>query len=190
MSVIKSITELSHDQIRDTWYNCSQIYADLYEFYRSSLVSVLDDSGFELEHKHLPPHSFLENLEVCISCGPADSLLKNETWEKICSHLYLGVWIDEEKGNQMGFYTQLEFEEEFHQNFFHKSSKATRIRETLESKGWSFEFDEERWVLRIVKPADDIDFSKPTWKKDLKKFYEATLTDLTETVLKTKTWLD
>jgi len=189
MALINSITELTQEQIRDTWYNCSQIYVDLYEFYRSSLVSVLDDSGFELDKKQLPAYRFLEMLEISISCAPMPSMLKNEVWERISSGLYLGVWIDEERGSQMSFYTWLEFSEELHQNFFHKSPKATKLKQILEAKGWTFEFD-EIWNLSTLKPASEIDFTLPTWKKDLKRFYERTLTELTDTVIKTKEWLE
>jgi hypothetical protein len=55
MAIFKSISEMSPDFLRDTWYNGYIIYRDFNEFFRNSMTAVLDDNGFELDSKKLVP---------------------------------------------------------------------------------------------------------------------------------------
>ena len=189
MGFVASLSDLSHQGMKETWYNSSIMLEGLCNFFKSSASAVLDDCGYENQSEHLSAGRFLNYLDISIRCKPMEQLLSAKMWEKVSDKLYLGVWLDEEKNKQLAFYAWLELAESFQQDFFHRNQKANKLKSAL-SKDWDFEFDGEHWIIKRVKPVEEIDFSKPTWKRDLKRFYEECLTQISETIFKTGEWLD
>jgi hypothetical protein len=184
MTFITTLSELSHHNMKEIWYNSSIIFEEYRTFFETSINSVLDDCGYEFTKRHLSGQNFLMYYDISIKCQPIEQLLSNEEWEKLSGKLYLGISLDEEKGNHITFYTWLELSDEYHQDFFHKNPKASKIKNDLQANDWEFEYNGDSWDLFKRIPIEKIDFSAHTWKKELKKFYDKCLTQISETILK------
>ena len=187
MKLAESINELDVKNIIECWNNARIIHEELKDFLDNSLYSVYDDNGFEWIRSHTSPHNFIES-DMYVSIWA--KFMNEELWDNNFEILALGV-MDPGDEKPFQFYTNLSFADKFEQDYFKKNSRANKIIDNLVSLGWEFEFDEENelWYLYKSKPIENFDFTKPSWKKDLKRFFEDCLTELSDTIFVTKNWL-
>lgn len=187
MKLADSINELSTKNIVESWHNAQLVYEELKEFLDNSLYSVYDDNGFEWIRSHTSPHNFVEG-QMYISIWA--KFMNEDLWDDNFKLLTLGIW-NSDNENHLEFYTDLDFLDKFSSDYFDKNNQANKIKKDLISKGWEFKYDDEYeyWKASKCKPIETIDFTKPSWKKDLKRFFEDCLTELSDTIFVTKNWL-
>ncbi len=114
--------------------------------------------------------------------------MEEEKWDDSFAYVGRGVSFDDD--SELHCLTSLVLNDDIEQDTFDEEPGVS-LRRRLIGKGWIFEYDEdnEQYNLPKKKPVAEIDFATPTWKKELKKCYEQSLVDLTETILDNKTWI-
>jgi hypothetical protein len=188
MKLAESINELNAKNIIESWNNAQIIRAELGDFLDNSLYSVYDDYGFEYIESQTKSRNFIDG-DIYISIWYKS--LNEDLWDDTFGLFALGILGPDEEFKPFNYYISVSFTEKFGPEYFKKNDRANKIIEKLKSSGWEFSFDEEDefWYLFKGESLEKIDFTKPTWKRELKKFYEDSLTELIDTLFVTKSWL-